>query len=255
MEALKIEGLCLNFGGLQVLKDLSLSVEAGEHVAIIGPNGAGKTTLLNVITGELQASAGRVYVFGQELTTMPTHHRTHIGVSRSFQITRLFYDLSILDNISLALQGIKPSRYQMFRLATAYDDVLAKAQELLEPIDLWEKRDELMSAISYGEQRKMEIALSLASDPKVLLLDEPSAGLAVAEIPDFINTLKALSGDTTLIFAAHDMDVVFGLAERVAVLYFGQIIADGTPEEIQADPKVREIYLGTEEGAADVRAS
>ena len=146
---------------------------------------------------------------------MPAHRRAHTGLARSFQITRLFYNLTVLDNIMLALQGAKPSRYQMFRPANAYSDILVKAQELLKSVDLWQKRDELMQAISYGEQRKMEIILSLASEPKVLLLDEPSAGLAIAEIPDFINMIKTLARDTTLIFAAHDMDVVFGLAHRV----------------------------------------
>lgn len=255
MEALKIEGLSKRFGALEVLKGVSLTVEAGEYVAIIGPNGAGKTTLLNVITGELPATAGRVYIFGQDITTMPTHRRAHTGLARSFQITRVFPNLTVLQNISLALQGIKPSRYQMFRSTTAYGDVIAKAQRLLELIDLWAKREELMQTISYGEQRKMEIALSLASEPRVLLLDEPSAGLAIAEIPDFINTIKTVTKDTTLVFAAHDMDVVFGLADRVVVLYYGQFIAEGTPKEIQANPAVREIYLGGEEGEATARVS
>jgi branched-chain amino acid transport system ATP-binding protein len=254
MEAIKIEGLSKNFGALEVLRDLHLTVEAGEYVAVIGPNGAGKTTLLNVLSGVLPVAAGRIYMFGQDITSMPAHCRAHIGLARSFQIARLFGNLTVLQNISLALQGMRPSRYQMFRSAIGYGDVMAKAHNLLELIDLWVKRNEPMKALSYGEQRKMEFVLSLASEPRVLLLDEPSAGLGVAEIPNFVNTIKDLAKGTTLIFVAHDMDVVFDLARRILVLYIGQFIADGTPEEIRANPKVNEIYLGIEEDRTNARA-
>ena len=250
MEAVRIEALSKSFGGLQVLRDVSTTVQAGEYVAIIGPNGAGKTTLLNVITGGLSATAGRIYLFGKDVTTKPPYQRTHLGLARSFQINSLFYDLAVLDNVLLALHGTRPSRYQMFRPAPSYHELMAKAQGLLEGIDLWGKRNELMQNIAYGEQRRMEIVLSLATEPKLLLLDEPSAGLDISEIPAYINMIKALTKGTTLIFAAHDMDVVFGLAERVLVLYFGQFIADGKPEEIKADLKVKEIYLGVEEDKA-----
>ncbi|MFH1775313.1 MAG: ABC transporter ATP-binding protein [Chloroflexota bacterium] len=251
MEAVRIEGLSKNFGALEVLKDLSLSVESGEYVAIIGPNGAGKTTLLNVITGELEASAGRVYIFGQDITATPVHRHASIGLARSFQISRLFHNLTVLDNITLALHGIKPSRYHMFLPVSAYCDCLDKAQELLKSIDLWEKRDEPAKTISYGEQRKMEFMLSLCSEPKVLLLDEPTAGLSIAEVPEFVDTIKNLARGTTLIFVAHDMDVVFSLAHRIVVLYLGKFIADGTSQEIKANPLVKEIYLGLDEGRAD----
>lgn len=254
MEAIKIEGLSKNFGALEVLRGLHLTVEAGEYVAVIGPNGAGKTTLLNVLSGVLPVAAGRIYMFGQDITSMPAHRRTHIGLARSFQVTRLFGNLTLLQNISLALQGMRPSRYQMFRPATGYGDVMAKARELLELMDLWVKRNEPMKALSYGEQRKMEFVLGLASEPRVLLLDEPSAGLGVAEIPNFVNTIKDLTKGTTLIFVAHDIDVVFDLAHRILVLYFGQFIADGTPEEIRVNPMVKEIYLGIEEDRTNARA-
>lgn len=250
--AIKIEGLFKSFGALRVLDDLSLSVAAGEYVAIIGPNGAGKSTLLNVIGGELPATAGAVYIFGQKITAMPIYRRAHLGLARSFQTTRLFRNLTVLDNISLAFQGRKSSRYQMLRPFSGYSDVRAKAQELLESIDLWQKKNEPMKALSYGEQRRLEFAVSLASEPKVLLLDEPSAGLAIGEVPDFINTIKNLAGGTTLIFCAHDMDVVFGLARRVVVLYSGKFVADGTCEEIQHSPLVKEIYLGTQDGTSNI---
>ena len=249
MEALRVEHLSKNFGGVQALQDISFSVVAGEKLAIIGPNGAGKTTLFNVLNGQLSATAGRVYLFGQEITTMPTHRRAHLGQARSFQLTSLFPTLTVLDNILLAIQGTKPSRFQMFRPITVYKHIYVKAEELLRSVALWEKRDDLAQAISYGEQRKMEIALSLASEPKLLLLDEPSSGLTTAESTDVIAMLRNLGAGITVLVVAHDMDLVFGLADRIMVLHYGQIIAEGTPEEIQADSRVKEIYIGIEEGA------
>jgi branched-chain amino acid transport system ATP-binding protein len=244
MEALKIEGLSKKFGALEVLRSISLRVEKGEHVAVIGPNGAGKTTLLNVISGELPADTGRVYIFGQEITEMATHRRVHKGLARSFQITRVFGNLTLLQNTLLAFQGTRSSRFEMYRSALAYGDIIGKAEKLLNQFGLWEKKDKLARAISYGERRKMEIALSLALEPRVLLLDEPSAGLDLGEIHDFIDLIRNIAQEMTLVFSAHDMDVVFGLADRVVVLYYGQFIADGAPVEIKANPKVKEIYLG-----------
>lgn len=255
MEALRVEGLSKNFGGLQVLKDLSFSIEAGKRVAIIGPNGAGKTTLLKLLTGELSATAGQIYMFGQQITTMPTHQCVQCGLACSYQITSLFSTLTVLDNILLACNGTKPSRFQMFRPFTAYGNLLTRAKELLESIGLWEKRDDLVQNISHGEQRQMELILCLASEPKLLLLDEPSAGLTSAEATSLIDIISNLPREITVLFVAHDMDVVFSLADEIMVLYYGQIIARGTPQEIQADPKVKEIYLGVEEDTADARAS
>lgn len=247
MEALRIEGLSKYFGGLKVFTDLSMTVSVGERVGIIGPNGAGKTTLINVLSGDIKASGGKVYLFGQEITAMPTYGRAHVGLSRSFQITRLCPDLTILDNILLAFHGTRRSRFQPFRSNSGYDEILTKAQRSLELIKLWEKRDSLGRDVSYGEQRKLAVAISLASEPKLLLLDEPSAGLDVAEIPTFISMIKGLAADTTTIFVAHDIDVVFDLADRVLVLYLGQFVAEGTPKEIQDNSIVREIYLGVGE--------
>jgi len=247
MEALRLERLSKYFGGLRVFSDLSLTVRVGERVGIVGPNGSGKTTLINVLSGEIPPSSGKVYLFGQEITHMPAHRRAHVGLSRSFQITRLCSDLTVLDNILLAFHGPRRSRYQGFRSNASYDEILGKAWKQLELIGLWEKRDSLARTLSYGEQRKLTIAISLASEPKVLLLDEPSVGLDVAEIPGFISMVKGLAADTTTIFSAHDMDVVFDLADRVLVLYSGRIVAEGTPQEIQNNSMVREIYLGVEE--------
>ena len=253
MEVLRVEGLSKNFGGLQVLQELSFTVEAGDKLAIIGPNGAGKTTLFNVVNGQLPATAGRVYLLGQEITRLAPHRRLHLGLSRSFQLNNLFFNLTLIDNMLLALQGAQYPHFRMFRSINT--DFFAMAQNLLEPMGLWEKRFDPVATLSYGDQRLLEIAFALASKPKLLLLDEPTAGLPGAEATAFADTIRNLLGDTALIFCAHDMDLVFNLADRIMVLYFGKIIARGTPEEIRADPMVQEIYLGGEVTSRDVRSS
>lgn len=247
MEALRVEGLSRDFGGVRAVQDISFSVGAGEHLAIIGPNGAGKTTLFNLLGGQLSPTAGRVYFYGQDITHMPIHQRAHLGIARSFQVTALFSNLTVLENTLLATQGNQPSRFQMFRSANAYKDLFAKAQSLLETMNLWEKKNEPVQAISYGEQRKLEMALSLASEPKLLLLDEPSTGLTAAESADITSRVRNLARDITVILVAHDMDLVFGVAERVIVLHYGEIIAEGTCQQISTDPRVKEIYMGDEE--------
>ena len=255
MEALKIEGLSKNFGGVQALKDVSFTVQAGERLVVIGPNGSGKTTLFNLLNGQCPATSGRIYLFEQEVTNVPTHRRAHLGQGRSFQLTSLFQKLSVLENTRLAVQGTKSFRYQLFRPISAYEQLLAKAQELLEQMKLWEKRDTAVESLGYGEQRRLEIALSLASEPKLLLLDEPSSGLSSVESADIIPLIRNLGKDVTIIIIDHDMDLVFGLAERIIVLNYGEVIADGTSEEIQDNPRVKEVYMGIEEEAGNARAS
>ena len=247
MEALRVEHLSKYFGGVRALHDISFSVEVGENLAIIGPNGAGKTTLFNVLNGQLKPNTGRVHLFGQEVTNVTAHKRAHLGQARSYQLTALFPTLSVLDNILLAIHGTKPSRFQMFRSANAYNEHLVKAQNLLKSMNMWEKRDELVESLSHGEQRKLEIALSLALEPKLLQLDEPSSGLTTAESADIASMIRNLGTDITVIIVAHDMDLVFGVAERIIVLHYGEIIAEGTPEEISTDSRVKEIYMGVEE--------
>lgn len=246
MNALRVENLSQNYGGLRVLEDISFSIDPGERVGLIGPNGAGKTTLINVLTGLLPSIAGRIFILGQDVTDMPPHRRVSRGLARSFQINTLFTNLSLLNNILLAVQGTKPSRFRMLRPLTAYKDVNAKAKELLGSMDLWEKRDDLISSLSHGEQRLVEILMAIATKPKILLLDEPSSGLTRAETANLSDMLRNVMEETTVFFCAHDLDLIFSMADRVVVLYYGKIIAQGTPEVIKAHPKVKEIYLGAQ---------
>lgn len=247
MEALRVKDLSKDFGGIHAVQGVSFKVEAGERLAIIGPNGAGKTTLFNLLSGQLCPTNGQVYFFGQECTHKSPNHRAHLGIARSFQVTSLFSNLTVKQNILLAFQGVRPSRFQMYRHASSYRDLYNRAQELLGFMGLCPKEDEPVHAISYGEQRKLEIALSLASEPKLLLLDEPSCGLTTAESAEITSMIRNLGKGITVILVAHDMDLVFGVAERILVLHYGQIIAEGTSEQIRVDSRVKEIYMGSEE--------
>jgi branched-chain amino acid transport system ATP-binding protein len=247
MDILKVEGLCKDFGGLQVLDRVSFTVEAGEKLAIIGPNGAGKTTLLNVLGGQLPPSNGKVFLAGKQITSLTPNQRLHLGLSRSYQINNLFFNLSLLENVLLALYGAEKFHFQMLRSLEKRNDLLAQSQRLLETMGLWERRFDILSTLSYGDQRLVELLSAFASGPKLVLLDEPSAGLPTAEASAFANIIRKLSVNTTLIFCAHDMDLVFNLADKIMVLYFGGIIAAGLPQEISANPKVQEVYLGSEE--------
>jgi len=247
MEALRVEKLSKDFGGVRALNDVSLSVEAGERRAVIGANGAGKSTLINLINGEMPPTFGRVYILGKDVTGRPVHDRVHLGVGRSCQINNLFLHISVLDNVLLALQATQPFRFQMLRSISKYDHLSANAQALLTARGLWEKRDFPVVDLSYGEQRRIEIVLSLASAPKLLLLDEPTAGLSASETSDIVELVCGLGRDISVLFISHDMDVIFSIADRITVLHYGQVIAEGTPEEIRANPKVKQIYLGYKE--------
>ena len=251
MDILRVEDLYKSFGGLHILKGVSFSVEAGERLALIGPNGAGKSTLINVLGGQLPASSGHIFFSDKEITSLPPDRRLHLGLGRSFQTNNLFFHLSILDNMMLALYGAEKSHSEMFRKLEARHDLLEEAQRFLEAIGLWEKRHHILKTLSYGDQRLVELVFSLASKPKLVLLDEPSAGLPTAEAARFADTIRSLSGQTTLIFCAHDLDLVFNLADKIMVLYSGKILVKGLPEEIRANAKVQEIYLGSEEPIED----
>ena len=247
MEALRVESLSKQFGGVSAVNNVSFSVRVGERLAIIGPNGAGKTTLFNLVNGQLSATAGRIYFFGQDVTGLPTHRLAHLGQARAFQIISLLQKLTVLDNALLTLHGTKPSRFKMLRPIKDFRDIFDKAVHTLETLGLMEKTDEPVKNLAHGEQRRLEIGLGLAMQPRLLLLDEPSAGLTKEEGTDVIGIIKNLGSDITILLVDHDMEMVFEVAERIIVLHYGQIIADGTPEEVQADQRAREIYMGIEE--------
>lgn len=247
MEVMRAKNVAKSFAGLNVLQDVSFSLDEGEKVALIGPNGAGKTTLINLLSGLLYPTSGSIYLMGKEVTHLQPYDRVALGLARSFQVSSLFPVLSIYDNVLLALHGVKRSRYQMFRSFTSYRDNNDTCRKLLESIDLWEKRNTLVTELSHGEKRRLELILSMSSQPKVLLLDEPSAGLSSNEMVSLIDMINHMAKGTTTLVVAHDLDFIYQLCSRVMVLYYGKIIADGFCEEIQADPKVRQIYLGTED--------
>jgi branched-chain amino acid transport system ATP-binding protein len=255
MDVLKVENISQRYGGLQVLSGISFSLKPGEKVALIGPNGAGKTTLMNVLTGLIPPIAGRIFLLGHDVTKLPSNTRVSFGLARSFQISSLFSHLSLLTNVLLAIQGTQRTRYQMIRRMTAYQNNLSRARELIELVGLWGEKDFPISALSHGKQRHMEIIMALASKPKLLLMDEPSAGLTSVESNHLVEVIHHLVGDTTVLLSAHDMDLVSKVANRIMVLYYGRIIADGPPKEIQADQRVREIYLGIEDPKRDRKCS
>lgn len=254
MEALRVEDLSKEFGGLVAVHRISLNINEGEHIAIIGPNGAGKSTLFNLLGGQLKPTSGRVFFEGQDITWMSPYHRAHMGIARTFQILNLLKELTVIENVLLALQGTRRSRFQLILPMRKYGQLLSRAETLLSSMDLWDRRDDIVHTLSYGEQRKLEILLSLAAKPKLLLLDEPSSGLTTVESSEITEAINHLESGITVIFVAHDMDLVFGVAQRIIVLHYGEIIVEGRPDEIQNDPKVREIYMGPERMGGHVRA-
>ncbi len=246
MKPVAVENLSKSFGGLQALAAVSFGVEVGERLVIIGPNGAGKTTLFNLITGELSASEGRVKLFGEDVTHMPSHRRAHLGMARTFQITNLFPKLTLHENILLAVEGVSPLKFTMHRPVTSYKDILAKTERLLVEWGLQEDEHNLVQNLSYGVQRQVEVIMALASEARLLLLDEPTAGLSPAETSALVSMVLRLDPNITLIIIEHDMDVAFQLAHKLIVLHHGQVLLEGSSEKIKADPRVRNIYLGEE---------
>jgi branched-chain amino acid transport system ATP-binding protein len=242
---LELKGLSKSFDGLDAVQGIDLKIFAGDRKAIIGPNGAGKTTLFNIITGVLPASSGTVLLFGADITRWPSHRRTALGMARTFQITSLFPKLTVLDNVLLAIGGLRKTKFVMWRFLSSYVELHEKARRLLENAGYWERRDVEVRNLSHGERRQIEIILGLASDPKVLLLDEPAAGLASGESREMAAFLKRLDPNLAILLIEHDMDVVFGVVDHIAVLHFGKLVEQGPTGEIRRSAKVQEIYLGT----------
>ena len=249
MKILDVEGICMNFGGIVALSDVNFSISPGERVALIGPNGAGKTTLFNVLQGQLKATRGSIKLFSKDITRMSVHRRAHAGIARSFQVVNLLMTSTVLENVVLAVQGAKPSRFHMILPINKYNEIYEKAKDLLKSINLWGLRNKPVNSISYGDQRKLEITLSLASNPKILLLDEPNCGLTQDESDGIIRMIRDLNSEISVIMVAHDLDFVMEAAQRILVLHFGKIIAEGSPENICDDSRVNEIYMGAEEGS------
>jgi len=223
---------------------VTLSLRPGERRALIGPNGAGKTTLFNLISGTLPVSGGAISLFGQDVTRAPAHRRAALGLARTFQITNLFPDLTVRENCLLAVQALSPVKFSMFRPLSAYGVLRARAHATLEAVGLDAVADARVNVLSHGEQRQLEIALALAGRPRVLLLDEPTAGLSPAESRLMAHLIAGLDPAITVLMIEHDMDIALELSPQVTVLHYGRVIADGSREEIRADPQVREIYLG-----------
>jgi branched-chain amino acid transport system ATP-binding protein len=242
---LELRGLSKSFGGLHAVRGVTLQIFSGDRKAIIGPNGAGKTTLFNLITGIFPSTAGQVLLFGQDVTMWSSHKRTALGMARTFQITSLFPRLTVLDNVLLAINGLRQSKFVMWRFLSSYHDVYDKAYGLLERADFMDRKDTEVRYLSHGEQRQLEIILGLASDPKILLLDEPAAGLSSGESAEMGKFLRSLDPNLAILLIEHDMDVVFEFAQQISVLHFGQVLETGTPEQIHDSQKVQEIYLGT----------
>jgi branched-chain amino acid transport system ATP-binding protein len=241
---LQIEGLSKRFGGVIASDAITLAVPAGELHAVIGPNGAGKTTLIGELAGELAPDAGRIRFDGTDITALPSWRRSALGLARSFQITSLFPDFTALDNVALAVQAHSGHSFRFWRAARGETELRAPARAALERVGLGERANALVANLSHGEQRQLEIAMALATRPRLLLLDEPMAGMGTEEAARMLRILRDLKQELTIVLIEHDMEAVFALADRITVLVYGRVLATGTPAAIRADAEVRSAYLG-----------
>jgi branched-chain amino acid transport system ATP-binding protein len=242
--ALEIVNLKKAFGGLPVTHDVSLAIRPGERRLIIGPNGAGKTTLFNQVTGDLKPNSGQIKLFGADITHLAPHKRAHAGLSRTYQIITLFTGDTLEHNVTLGLLGLRPSRWQMWRPLSYYGELAAEARRTLDSVGLLHLAAHPVSDIAYGEKRRVELAMALAQKPRVLLLDEPLAGLSNTERATVKALIASIPRETTVVMIEHDMDTALDLAETVTLLNYGRVIVDGARDAVIADERTREVYLG-----------
>ena len=243
--ALEIKNLKKAFGGLPVTQDVSLAIRPGERRLIIGPNGAGKTTLFNQVTGDLKPNSGQIKLFGADITHLAPHKRAHFGLSRTYQIITLFAHDTLEHNVTLGLLGLRASRWQMWRPLSYYGELATEARRTLDRVGLLHLASSPVSDIAYGEKRRVELAMALAQKPRVLLLDEPLAGLSNTERSTIKSLIASIPRETTVVMIEHDMDTALDLAETVTLLNYGRVIVDGARDVVIADQRTREVYLGT----------
>jgi branched-chain amino acid transport system ATP-binding protein len=241
--ALELRGVTRMFGALAALLDVTMTVEPGERRAVLGSNGAGKTTLFNCVTGDFLPTSGTVRLFGEDVTNFPPHERIRRGLRRTYQISLLFNGLSVIDNVYLAVRGVSRGRFSLIRPRRS-EALMQSALELLEAVHLSDIRDTKVANLAYGQQRQLEIALALAGAPRLILFDEPAAGLSPTERAELITILTSLPRHIGYIIIEHDMDVALRVSERVSMMHNGQIFKEGRPDEIESDPEVQELYLG-----------
>ena len=247
---LQVRDLYKHFGGVVAIDHLDLEVTPGEVHALIGPNGAGKTTLIGQLTGLVSPDSGTIRFAGKDLTALPVHVRSGLGLARSFQVTSLFLDLTVLDNVALAVQAHAGHSFRFWKNARSESVLRDPARKVLAQVGLSELKDEIAGVLAHGQQRQLESAMALATNPKLLLLDEPMAGMGPEESAAMVNLLRNLKGGVTMLLVEHDMDAVFALADRITVLVYGRAIATGTPEAIRENPEVRVAYLGKDSATA-----
>jgi branched-chain amino acid transport system ATP-binding protein len=246
MAILEIKDLHKDFSGLKVLFGINLSVEPGDRHAIIGPNGAGKSTFFNVVTGKYKPTRGKIFFKGQDITGLPPHKISGLGLARSFQITNIFRNMTVFENIRNAILSKKKIHYHILSLLSRVNGITEETERILSLIGLFERKDELAGELAHGHQRALEIGLTLAMDPEVILLDEPTAGMSRSETLEAVELIERVTKGKTLIIVEHDMEVVFSIANHISVIYFGKVLASGSPEKIRNDPQVKEVYLGRE---------
>jgi len=232
----------VRFGGLTALNQVSLKVAPGEVRAVIGPNGAGKSTLFNCLTGVLRPTSGRIVLEGRDVTGLPPHALSHRGIARSYQITNILPGATVLENVRIAAQSRRHG-WSLWRHHLAYADLVERSRSVLAAVGLETKEEELAANLSHGEQRNLEIGIALATEPRVLCLDEPTAGMSPTETRATVELVRRIAADYTILIVEHDMEVVMGLARTITVLHYGEILAEGTPAEIQANARVQEVYL------------